>query len=100
MSGAALITGAARRIGRVLAVQAARSGFDVAVHHRDSPEDAGETAALVRAEGRRAIVLAGDLTDPDIARLIRETTASLGPTTLLVNNASLLQLAEKSLRGN
>ena len=43
----------------------------------------------MRAEGRRAIVLAGDLTDPDIARLIRETTASLGPTTLLVNNASL-----------
>lgn len=89
MSGAALITGAARRIGRALAVQAARSGFDVAVHHRDSPEDAAETAALVEAEGRRAIVLTGDLTDPDIARLIGETVAALGPVTLLVNNASL-----------
>ncbi|MFA7263504.1 MAG: short-chain dehydrogenase, partial [Caulobacter sp.] len=44
MGGAAVITGAARRIGRVLAVQAARSGFDVAVHHRDSPADAEETA--------------------------------------------------------
>lgn len=89
MSGSALITGAARRIGRALAVQAARSGFDVGVHHRDSPEDAAETAALVEAEGRRAVVLAGDLTDPDIARLISETQAALGPVTLLVNNASL-----------
>lgn len=89
MSGSALITGAARRIGRALAVQAARSGFDVAVHHRDSPEDAAETATLVEAEGRRAVVLAGDLTDPDIARLVRETQAALGPVTLLVNNASL-----------
>lgn len=89
MSGAALITGAARRIGRALAVQAARSGFDVAVHHRDSPQDAAETAALVEAEGRRAVVLAGDLTEPDIARLVRETQTVLGPVTLLVNNASL-----------
>ena len=89
MSGAALITGAARRIGRALAVQAARSGFDVAVHHRDSPEDAPQTAALVEAEGRRAIVLTADLTEPDIGRLIAETTKALGPTTLLVNNASL-----------
>lgn len=89
MSGSALITGAARRIGRALAVQAARSGFDVAVHHRDSPEDAAETAALVEAEGRRAVVLASDLTDPDVARLVRETQAALGPVTMLVNNASL-----------
>lgn len=89
MSGAALITGASRRIGRTLAVQAARSGFDVAVHHRDSQDDAAQTAALVEAEGRRAIVLAGDLTDADIGRLIDQASAALGPVTLLVNNASL-----------
>lgn len=89
MGGAAVITGAARRIGRVLAVQAARSGFDVAVHHRDSPDDAEETAALVRAEGRRACVLAGDLTAADAADLIARAETTLGPVTLLVNNASL-----------
>jgi NAD(P)-dependent dehydrogenase (short-subunit alcohol dehydrogenase family) len=89
LSGAAVITGAARRIGRVLAVQAARSGYDVAVHHRDSADDAEETAALVRAEGRRACVLAGDLTDRDAADLIGRAAADLGPVTLLVNNASL-----------
>lgn len=89
MSGAAVITGAARRIGRVLAVQAARSGYDVAVHHRDSAEDAEETAALVRAEGRGACVLAGDLADRDAGDLIGRAEAALGPVTLLVNNASL-----------
>jgi len=89
LSGAAVITGAARRIGRVLAVQAARSGYDVAVHHRESADDAEETAALVRAEGRSACVLAGDLTTRDAADLIGRAAADLGPVTLLVNNASL-----------
>ena len=89
MSGAAVITGAARRIGRVLAVQAARSGYDVAVHHRDSADEAEETAALVRAEGRAACVLAGDLAARDAGALIGRAEAALGPVTLLVNNASL-----------
>lgn len=89
MRGAALITGAARRIGRALAVEAARAGFDVAVHHRSSPDDAEATAALARAEGRRAVVLAADLTAPDAANLLARAEAALGPVTLLVNNASL-----------
>lgn len=89
MAGAALITGAARRIGRALAIEAARAGFDVAVHHRDSPDDAERTAELVRAEGRVAAVLCGDLQQPDAGALIAEATAALGPVTLLVNNASL-----------
>lgn len=89
MSGAAVITGAARRIGRVLAVQAARSGHDVAVHHRDSADEAEETADLVRAEGRRACILASDLAAPDAGDLIGRAEAVLGPVTLLVNNASL-----------
>jgi len=87
--GAALITGAARRIGRALAVEAARAGHDIAIHHRDSPEDAELTAALVRAEGRAAVVLSGDLEQPDVAALVDEATDALGPLTLLVNNASL-----------
>jgi NAD(P)-dependent dehydrogenase (short-subunit alcohol dehydrogenase family) len=89
LSGAAVITGAARRIGRVLAVQAARSGYDVAIHHRDSTAEAEETAALVHAEGRKACVLAGDLSDRAAGDLIGRAEAELGPVTLLVNNASL-----------
>lgn len=90
MNGVALVTGAARRIGRALAVEAARAGLHVAVHHRHSHDDAEETAALVRAEGRQALVLDGDLTAPDAAHLIARAEA-LGPVTLLVNNASLFQ---------
>jgi NAD(P)-dependent dehydrogenase (short-subunit alcohol dehydrogenase family) len=89
LRGAALITGAARRIGRALAVEAAKAGFDVAVHHRSSPDDAEATAALVHAEGRKAVVLAADLTAPDAGDLIARAEAALGPLTLLVNNASL-----------
>jgi NAD(P)-dependent dehydrogenase (short-subunit alcohol dehydrogenase family) len=88
VNGVAFVTAAARRIGRSLAVEAARAGFDVAVHHRASAEDAEETAALVRAEGRQALVLAGDLTAHDAGALIARAEA-LGPVTLLVNNASL-----------
>lgn len=73
----------------MLAVQAARSGYDVAVHHRDSADEAKETAALVRAEGRKAFVLAGDLAARDAGDLIGRAEADLGPVTLLVNNASL-----------
>ncbi|MDP1738088.1 MAG: SDR family oxidoreductase [Caulobacter sp.] len=90
MSGAALITGAARRIGRALAIEAARAGYDVAVHYRSSPDDAEETARLVRAEGRKAIVLAADLTAPDAGGLVERAEAALGAVTLLVNNASML----------
>jgi NAD(P)-dependent dehydrogenase (short-subunit alcohol dehydrogenase family) len=88
VNGVAFVTAAARRIGRALAVEASRAGFDVAVHHRASPEDAEATAALVRAEGRQALVLAGDLTAHDAGTLIARAE-TLGPVTLLVNNASL-----------
>jgi NAD(P)-dependent dehydrogenase (short-subunit alcohol dehydrogenase family) len=89
---AALITGAARRIGASLALAAAKAGHDVAIHHHTSPEAAEDTAAAVRALGVRAAVLSGDLTETGIAeRLIGEATAALGRLTLLVNNASLFE---------
>lgn len=85
----ALVTGAARRIGRALALAAAEAGYDVAVHHRDSPEDAEETAELVRSKGVRAVVVAADLAG-DPASLIGQAQA-LGPVTLLVNSASIFE---------
>jgi NAD(P)-dependent dehydrogenase (short-subunit alcohol dehydrogenase family) len=86
--GAALVTGSARRIGRALAIAAAQAGYDVAVHHRDSAEDAEATAEAVRAAGRKAVVLAADLADrPE--QLIAQAVVALGPVTLLVNNASV-----------
>ena len=86
--GAALVTGAARRIGRALALAAADAGYDVAVHHRDSASDAEATATAVREKGVRAEVIAADLGD-NPRRLIEQARAALGPVTLLVNNASV-----------
>ena len=86
--GAALVTGAGRRIGQALAVEAARAGYDVAVHHRGSADEARETIAAVQALGRRALAVCADLADEaQLAGLIAQA-APLGPVTLLVNSAS------------
>ncbi|MBK1666297.1 short chain dehydrogenase [Rhodospirillum rubrum] len=89
----ALVTGAARRLGRAMALELAGRGFDVAVHHRDSQADAEETARAVRALGQRAVVLSADLADvEETTALIAATSAALGPLGVLVNNASLFEL--------
>ncbi|MDH4385843.1 MAG: SDR family oxidoreductase [Caulobacter sp.] len=85
--GVALVTGAARRLGRVLALAAAEAGFDIALHDRRG--DAGATADEVRALGRQALVLAGDLSDPACSPGLVAGAGALGPVTLLVNSASL-----------
>ena len=84
--GWALVTGAARRIGRSLALTAARAGYDVVVHHRHSPEDATETVRQVEALGRAATPIPFDLASDAFAELV---AAAPGPLTLLVNCASL-----------
>jgi NAD(P)-dependent dehydrogenase (short-subunit alcohol dehydrogenase family) len=88
--GAALVTGAARRIGRALALQAARAGYDVAVHHLSSTEEAQAVCAEIEALGRKAVALSADLRTPQaVDGLVPAAQAALGPVTLLVNNASL-----------
>jgi NAD(P)-dependent dehydrogenase (short-subunit alcohol dehydrogenase family) len=84
--GWALVTGAGRRIGRVLAVAAAEAGYDVLVHHRSSGGDAAETAGMVRRLGRAADIVAIDLREGDAA--LRMFAARHCPVTLLINNAS------------
>ena len=89
MSGA-LVTGAPRRIGRVLALTAADAGYDVAVHARAHDVDVESLIAEITAKGRKAVAVVGDLSDADTpARLIAEAGRALGPLGLLVNNASL-----------
>lgn len=88
--GAALVTGAGRRIGKALALEAARAGYDVAVHHRASALEAEETAQAVRALGRRAVLVRADLANEDETRgLIAQ--ADIGPITLLINSASAFE---------
>jgi NAD(P)-dependent dehydrogenase (short-subunit alcohol dehydrogenase family) len=90
--GAALVTGAGRRIGRVLALEAARAGFDVAVNYRTARDDAQAVADEIAALGRRAVVLDAELTNEDqTAALVGRAQQALGPVTLLVNSASTFE---------
>jgi NAD(P)-dependent dehydrogenase (short-subunit alcohol dehydrogenase family) len=85
----ALITGADSGIGRAVAVLFAREGADVAIAYLDSDEDAQVTRQAVEKEGRRAILLAGDVADWKFAQVaVERTVAQLGKLDILVNNAA------------
>ncbi|WP_199261063.1 SDR family oxidoreductase [Paracoccus binzhouensis] len=88
----ALITGAARRLGRAMALYLARRGHDIALHCHASASEAETTAAEIRALGVRAEILHADLLDPDQAEaLVPRAQTALGPLTVLVNNASIFE---------
>jgi NAD(P)-dependent dehydrogenase (short-subunit alcohol dehydrogenase family) len=85
----ALITGADSGIGRSVALFFAREGADIAAAYLSEHEDAEETKRLVEDEGRRCILLAGDVGDEQFcARAVDETVRSLGRLDILVNNAA------------
>src|SRR5687768_5732001 len=85
----ALITGG-RRIGAVVATELARGGADIALVYRASRSEAEETADAVRTLGRRALVLSGDLRDPEACeRVVDETVDGLSRLDILVNMASV-----------
>jgi NAD(P)-dependent dehydrogenase (short-subunit alcohol dehydrogenase family) len=89
MPGAALVTGAAKRIGRVIARDLAAAGWPVAVHYHRSREDADSLVAEIVAAGGRAVALAADLArEAEVEALVPRATAALGPLACLVNNAS------------
>jgi len=86
---AALITGGDSGIGRAVAVLFAREGADVAIAYLDEHKDAEETKRAVEAEGRRAILLPGDVANPDYCRAaVEQTIAAFGRLDILVNNAA------------
>lgn len=90
--GAALVTGGARRIGRVLAKTAAEAGYDVAIHVRAMDDEAEAAAGEVRRHGRKATILTCDLRKESASvALVGEAEAELGPVTLLVNSASVFE---------
>ena len=89
----ALVTGAAKRLGREIALYLARRGHDVALNYAASGEAAEATAAEIRAMGRQAVLLQADLTDEaQVLPLVGLAAAALGgPLTVLVNNASIFE---------
>jgi NAD(P)-dependent dehydrogenase (short-subunit alcohol dehydrogenase family) len=95
MKGAALVTGAGKRIGRAIALALAEDGYDLAVHYGHSRNDAEETVAAIQQKGRRAVALAADLArEAEANALIGYAVAALGPLTCLVNNASVFERDE------
>jgi len=93
---AALITGGDSGIGRAVAVLYAREGADVAiVYLPEEQRDAEETQAAVEAEGRRCLLIPGDVTDSRFCeRAVDQTARELGRLDILVNNAAYQQHRE------
>jgi NAD(P)-dependent dehydrogenase (short-subunit alcohol dehydrogenase family) len=90
---AAIITGSARNLGRAFAVSLARLGADIVVHYNAaaSRADAEETERLVREQGSRATLVAGDLTDTATpARLFDQAIDAFGGVDILINNAGII----------
>ncbi len=86
----ALVTGGAKRIGRAICLELAGAGFDVAVHHHTSDDEAAALVREIEGRGRRAVALSADLRDVVATHdLIGRAAEALGPLSVLVNNASV-----------
>ena len=94
----AIVTGADSGIGRAVAALYAREGADVAIFYLCEHEDAEQTKAIVESEGRRAILVPGDLGDPDFAKqAVQKVVDTFGRLDILINNAGE-QHADKDIR--
>ncbi|GAB3542020.1 SDR family oxidoreductase [Pontibacter brevis] len=85
----ALITGGDSGIGRSVAVHFAREGADVAIVYLNEDKDAQDTKKMIEDEGRKCIILAGDVGDEEFCqKAVQRTVDELGKLDILVNNAA------------
>lgn len=85
----AIITGGDSGIGRAVAVHFAREGADSVIVHLEEDHDAAETSALVEAEGRRCLILKGDVGQSSFCQdVVDQTLNAFGKVNILVNNAA------------
>jgi NAD(P)-dependent dehydrogenase (short-subunit alcohol dehydrogenase family) len=89
----ALITGAGQRLGRAVALELARHGWGVAIHYRNSADEAEAVAKAAREAGGKAVTVAADLDDAAArSTLIAHATQKAGaPLTALVNCAAMFE---------
>lgn len=89
---AALVTGAAKRIGRAIALDLAAGGWAVAIHYRESEADAVGVCDEITASGGKAAPVRADLSkESDCAALVELAAGAVGPISCLVNNASIFE---------
>lgn len=92
MQKVALITGGAIRIGRAITLGLAEAGYDVAINYHSSSAEATSAALAVEKLGRRALVVAGDVSNSrDVESIAGRIREHYGRLDLLVNNASIFQ---------
>jgi len=86
----ALVTGAAKRVGRAIALALADRGMDVVVHYKGSAPEARATAEAVERLGRRAVTVRADLAKPEeVEALAERAVETFGTIDVLVNSAAL-----------
>lgn len=92
-NGAALITGAGKRLGRAMALALAEDGFDVVIHYHGSVADADDVVAAAQAFGVKAVAVQADLLDREaVAGLVDHAVEVVGkPLSVLINNASIFE---------
>jgi NAD(P)-dependent dehydrogenase (short-subunit alcohol dehydrogenase family) len=87
-----LVTGAAKRLGRAIALELGTHGWSVAVHYNNSQAEAEETVSLLHGRHTHAAAINADLSmEDDVERLIERAREAVGPLTALVNNASVFE---------
>jgi NAD(P)-dependent dehydrogenase (short-subunit alcohol dehydrogenase family) len=87
-----LVTGAAKRLGRAIALHLAGAGWNVAIHYHGSADEAESAADAVRALGVKATTLKANLSrEEETTQLIGRAVSELGPLTALVNSASIFE---------
>jgi len=95
---ATLITGGDSGIGRAVSIHYAKEGADVAIVYLEEDVDAQETKKLVEAEGRKCLLIKGDVKDRDFCKLaVEQTVGEFGKLNVLVNNAGM-QIPQKDLK--